>query len=613
MPDDLEKMFNEVVNAARQGQRARAKDLLSRLLRADQGNAEYWVWMSAMVDSATERQYCLQQALKVDPNHATARRALIMVGALPADNVSPVPPPRRKWSPAADVQAAETPKNGLARLWQKLPPIFRTRPVVIGFVGIVVFLCIGIGGCLIGALLQPRDYLPVGAHTVAPMTPVWDTNTPTPSPTFTVTPATRTATPTLSGATPLVALLKATYTPMPRYVATPHGISEAYRSGLVAYDRGQYDKMLLNMQQAGTEMPFEVDVAYYRAEALRNLARLDEALDVYDQIIEVNPTFAPAYLGRALTRWAQQDIAEAGDDFAQAIELDPNFVDAPLQRAAYRLSLGEYEGALEDLQIVEGLNPDHPLLYLLRAEIYLLTGEKEPAIENAQRAYEMDRTFLPAYLALGRAYLANEQPQEAYQFVHDYLAYEKQDPQGFLTMGQVYYQLGKNYPAALKSFDQALELDDKLAEAYHYRGLTYLALDDAKSAVNDLVKAVNLSPKSFTMQLDLGIALFAAERSTEAVNQLASALRQAETDTQFAAVYHWRAQIYQAAGNLPAAIREWESLLALPEKNIPSDWYKQAKQSLLALTPTPEVTSTATASPTPDQTITPTTHVTATP
>jgi len=81
--DDV--VFQEAVEALREGKKARARELLTGLLKTDQNNATYWVWMSATVDSAKERIYCLQTALKLDPQNATAKRGLILHGALPPD------------------------------------------------------------------------------------------------------------------------------------------------------------------------------------------------------------------------------------------------------------------------------------------------------------------------------------------------------------------------------------------------------------------------------------------------------------------------------------------------------------------------------------------------
>src|SRR5574338_942482 len=84
-----ETMFHEAVEALRRGDKARARELLTLLLKDEQTNATYWVWMSAAVDSQKERLYCLQTAHKLDPENASAKRGLVLLGALPPDENTP--------------------------------------------------------------------------------------------------------------------------------------------------------------------------------------------------------------------------------------------------------------------------------------------------------------------------------------------------------------------------------------------------------------------------------------------------------------------------------------------------------------------------------------------
>ena len=49
--------------------------------------------------------------------------------------------------------------------------------------------------------------------------------------------------------------------------------------------------------------------------------------------------------------------------------------------------------------------------------------------------------------------------------------------------------------AALKALNISLELDDKYAESYYYRGLVYAKLGDWKNATDDYMTAVELDPK----------------------------------------------------------------------------------------------------------------------
>ena len=95
-------MFQEAQTALGSGDRARARDLLTRLIKADAANSLYWVWMSAAVETSKERIYCLNEALKHDPQNLAARRGLIGLGALPPDPalVIPLEKQRRDWESA---------------------------------------------------------------------------------------------------------------------------------------------------------------------------------------------------------------------------------------------------------------------------------------------------------------------------------------------------------------------------------------------------------------------------------------------------------------------------------------------------------------------------------
>ena len=124
-------MLQEAIEAIRQGQRGRARDLLTRLLRTNQSNPEYWLWMSSVVETTKEQIYCLQSVLRLEPDNAAARQGLVLLGALPPqDSIAPVPPVRRKW----EISLQEVPKRSL---WSR--PVVRIT-VYAGLILVLVSL-----------------------------------------------------------------------------------------------------------------------------------------------------------------------------------------------------------------------------------------------------------------------------------------------------------------------------------------------------------------------------------------------------------------------------------------------------------------------------------------
>src|SRR5512142_2042369 len=232
--DDV--VFQEAVEALREGKKARARELLTGLLKTDQNNATYWVWMSATVDSAKERIYCLQTALKLDPQNATAKRGLILHGALPPDEtIQPFPINRpRAWEEKL-LLAHEKPKP---KGWEavKASPVARLG----GFALLGVMLVGAIVFVFNQVLTQQVERLP--------------TITPGPSPTYTLTPTSLNATglpsTPVGTSAPLSELLAEPYTPTPLYVNTPRPpqSSDVYRSVKAAYQKGDWDAVIKGLQ-----------------------------------------------------------------------------------------------------------------------------------------------------------------------------------------------------------------------------------------------------------------------------------------------------------------------------------------------------------------------------
>src|SRR5512141_1366003 len=138
----VDTMFEDAVDALRLGDRARGKEILTRLLKADQNNPNYWIWMSAAVDSAKERIYCLETALKLDPQNAIAKRGLVLLGGLaPDENLQPFPLNRPRAWEADLLLAHEKPQERGAGAVMKSPAMRLAGVVVLGLavVGLAFF------------------------------------------------------------------------------------------------------------------------------------------------------------------------------------------------------------------------------------------------------------------------------------------------------------------------------------------------------------------------------------------------------------------------------------------------------------------------------------------
>lgn len=578
-------MLREAVEALRQDDRARARDLLTRLLKTDQNNAAYWVWLSAAVETQKERLYCLQNALRIDPQNAAAKRGLVLLGALPPDDsIPPFPINRpRQWEDKLVVarEPQEKPRG-----WAN--PLTRVI-VVLGVAALGVGLFLG-GYSLLGdraAALFPG----------APARPLAVTLTFTP----TATPLIRTATPTFLGPTPLAFFLQRTYTPTPFYVVTEHPVltRASFMAGLRSLASRDYRTARVQFQQVLVSEPEAVDVYFYLGESYRMEGDYRRARDFYQQAISRDANFAPPYLARARANLAINPEAVVIDDLNSAVRLDSRYAEAYIERGKYLMTRNP-SGARSDLRAAIELAPESALAHLYLAQVQLLLGENEAALGSALRANEIDMTLVPVYLALAQAYIATGQAEQAVAPLQTYTLYEPGDINAVLRLGIAYNALG-DYQLAVNVLDRVLQANPRSAEAYTQRGLAQLNLGNANLAESDLKLAVAYAPTSFDAHIGLARAYDMRGYSGDAYIQVeVNAHPLAKTNEAKAQVYYWEAVFLEKTNDIPGARASWYRLLTLPADSMPAEWRDQAFQALgitPTFTPTPRQSPTPTSTP----------------
>jgi len=177
-----------------------------------------------------------------------------------------------------------------------------------------------------------------------------------PNPTITPSPTqVPTMTPTWTGPTPPWLALAAIYTPTPLYVNTPHPIIEAYRLSIRAFERQEWDKAIGYLQQSIQSEPNTADLPYLLGEAYRLSGHYGEAAKAYDQSLQGNGAFAPAYLGRALNQWAidPNQVDQIRSDLEAALTYDPHLPETLTQLGRLDLDTGNPESALERFNAAE--------------------------------------------------------------------------------------------------------------------------------------------------------------------------------------------------------------------------------------------------------------------
>lgn len=164
--------------------------------------------------------------------------------------------------------------------------------------------------------------------------------------------------------------------------------------------------------------PNEAEALDLRGDALTNLGRRPEALAAYEAAAAVDPTDdnvrqkieearvdVPGLLSRALIASASGNYAQALTLFDDILEVEPSNVNALIGKAvAYRRS-GKPQEALNCLDLVLGVQPNNASALLNRGNILLEGGDADGALEAFDRLTQLYPNDEEAWAAQGEVFL----------------------------------------------------------------------------------------------------------------------------------------------------------------------------------------------------------------
>lgn len=130
-----------------------------------------------------------------------------------------------------------------------------------------------------------------------------------------------------------------------------------------------------------------------------------------------------------------------------------------------------------------------------------------------------------------------------------------------------------NLTAALQAYNQAIELDPQLAQAYFKRGMVYNKRKDYRQAEKDFTSAIGIKPKDAYSYFHRGIARYSIQDHTGALADYDKALQLGLVSEPL--LYHNRGVIRFQTGNQEGAIQDYTQALKLNSR-MPGTYFTRA-------------------------------------
>jgi hypothetical protein len=78
---DINQLLKDGIAAAREGDKARAKELFEQVTSLDENNAKAWLWLGSLMDTDEERRICYSNVLQIEPQNERALAAMAKLDA----------------------------------------------------------------------------------------------------------------------------------------------------------------------------------------------------------------------------------------------------------------------------------------------------------------------------------------------------------------------------------------------------------------------------------------------------------------------------------------------------------------------------------------------------
>jgi len=233
-------------------------------------------------------------------------------------------------------------------------------------------------------------------------------------------------------------------------------------SWLTVEQTGVWKNTLVFWNYVIEKEPDRVPQAYNnRGLALKNMGRLQEAIEDLNRAIALNPEYTLAYNNRGVILKKAGMFREAIEDFDKAIDLDPSYSKAYNNRGSAYGKIGRFDKAVEDFDKALSLSPSFYEAYLNRGVMFGEAGMLDKAIENFDQAIAGDPNYADAYY----------------------------------NRGFTYSLLGQD-ALALADYNKAIGLNRYQAQAYLNRGKLLLKTGDGERGIADIRKSCELGNQS---------------------------------------------------------------------------------------------------------------------
>ncbi|XP_074146808.1 tetratricopeptide repeat protein 6 [Sminthopsis crassicaudata] len=293
------------------------------------------------------------------------------------------------------------------------------------------------------------------------------------------------------------------------------------------------------------------------------MGEFEEAVCSFTRVIELNPFFVDAYVGRGNSYMEYgHEVADkqAQKDFIKALHFNPAYSKTRISLGYNLQAQGKFQKAWNHFTICMDIDPGNCLAYEGRGIICLQMGDNFAAIQDINSALKI--TISAEFLTnrgvihefMGERNIAMKDYQAALSISPEYsLAY--------FNAGNIYLH-HRQFSQASDFYSKALQFDPLNDSAVLNRAITNIILQKFEEAKQDFIRAIYLCPFWAAVYYNKAHLYYCLQQYETAEEDLSKALSLQPNDH---LAYKLRADVHGKMGMMEEALKDYNQSLDLQE------------------------------------------------
>ena len=267
----------------------------------------------------------------------------------------------------------------------------------------------------------------------------------------------------------------------------------------------------------------------------KQLKKSYEAVSCFEKLIKIDPTNLNVLNTLGNTYKELKEIQKAIECYEKAIEIDQNYVIARNNLGVLLEQLGEFQKAKACYEKVIEIDPKYVRAHSNLGIVLRDLGEYQKAKTCFEKAIEIDPKYVRAHNHLG------------------------------ITLTKL-----EDYKKAIECYEKAIEINPDYIEAHNNLGIIYSESGEDQEAIKCYEKAIEINPKYAKGYLDLGILFRKIGEKEKAKEYCKKAI---EIDPDYIEAYNNLGLLFKEIGDYPRSIDCFEKTIEIDPGNVDSYKY----------------------------------------